>query len=68
MALTNVKKNYGVTKEIRLFHLRVLLTSLNICSDYTEEQGNGMRMIYYIVLSEIWKSWVAAIKIHNNVE
>ena len=41
---------------MRLFHLRVLLTSLNICSDYTEKQENGMRMIYYIVLSETWKN------------
>ena len=53
MALINVKENYLVTKEIRLFHLRVLLTSLNIYSDYTEEQGNGVRMIYYSVLSKI---------------
>ena len=52
MELTNVKENYLVTKEIRMFHLRVLLTSLNIGSDYTDEQGNRMRMIYYIVLSE----------------
>ena len=39
-----------VTKEIKLFHLRVLLTSLNICSDRTEKLGNRIRMICYIVL------------------
>ena len=56
MALTNVKEKYRVTKEIRLFHLGVLLTSLNICSDYVEEHGNGIWMIYYSVLSETWKN------------
>ena len=52
MALTNVMENYVVTKEMSLFHLRVLLTSLNICLDYTEEQGKKKGMIYYIFLSE----------------
>ena len=45
MALTNVKENYVVTKGIRLFHLRVLLASLNICPDYTETLGNRMIMV-----------------------
>ena len=44
------KKNILVTKEIKLFHSRVLLTSLNICSDRTEKLGNRIRMICYIVL------------------
>ena len=37
-----------VTKEIRLFHLKVLLTLLNICSYRTDELGNGIERIYYI--------------------
>ena len=44
-----------VTKEIRLFHLKVLLTSQNICSYRTDELGNGIGRIYYIVLSETRK-------------
>ena len=44
-----------VTKEIRLFHLKVLLTLLNICSYRTDELGNGIGRIYYIVLSETRK-------------
>ena len=43
-------------KEIRLVHLRILLNSLNICSDHTEEMGNKIIMIYYIVLSETRKN------------
>ena len=45
MALANIKENYLGTKKIRLFHLRVLLTSLNICADHTEELGNRIGMI-----------------------
>ena len=50
MTLTNVKKCMLVNKEIKLFHLRVLLTSQYICSDGTEKSGNRIIMIYYIVL------------------
>ena len=55
MALTNIKKIMLVNKEIKLFHLRELLTSLNISSDRTEKLGNWIRMIYYIVFSETKK-------------
>ena len=44
-----------VTKEIRLFHLKVLLISLNICSGCRHELENGIGSIYYIVLSETRK-------------
>ena len=47
-----------VTKEIRLFHLRILLTSLNIYSDHKEKLGNGIRIIYYIVSCEPRKNSV----------
>ena len=44
-----------VTKEIRVFHLKVLLTLPNIYSYRTDELGNGIEKIYYIVLSEARK-------------
>ena len=56
-----------VTKEIRFYHLKVLLTSLNICSYRTDELGNGIGSIYYIVLSETRKNWVLVMKIFNIV-
>ena len=46
-----------VPKEIRLFHLKVLLTLQNICSYRTDELGNGIGRIYYIVLSETRKKF-----------
>ena len=54
------KKLFSVTKEIRLFHLRILLTSLNICSYRIEKKYIGSyrkaakydKIIYYIALSK----------------
>ena len=45
-----------VTKEIRLFQLKVLLPLQNICSYRADELGNGIGKIYYIVLSETRKN------------
>ena len=56
-----------VTKEIRLFHLKVLLSSKNICSYCTDELGNGIGRIFYIVLSESRKNAVVAMKIFDIV-
>ena len=50
------RKFISATKEMRLFHLRKLLISLNICSDRTEKLRNMIRTIYYIVLSKIRKN------------
>ena len=47
-----------------LFHLRILLTSLNINSDCTEKMGNWIRIIYHICLKQEKKS-VGVIKIFN---
>ena len=41
-----------VTKDIMFFHLRILLTSLNIYSNRTEKLGNRIGVIYYIALSK----------------
>ena len=38
-----------------MFHLKVLLNSQNICLYRTDELGNGIARIYYIVLSETRK-------------
>ena len=43
------RKFISVKKEIRLFHLRILLASLNICTDRTEKLLNMIRIIHYIV-------------------
>ena len=59
------KKFILVTKEIRLFHLMILLTSLNIYSDRPEKLGNWIRMIYSIVSSKQEKDSVGALKIFN---
>ena len=50
-----------------MFHLKVLLTSQNICSYRTDELGNGIGRIYYIVLSETRKKYVVTMKIFNIV-
>ena len=52
---------------MRLFHLKLLLTSQNICSYRTDELGNGIGRIYYTVLSETRENWVVIMKIFNIV-
>ena len=61
------RKFIPVTKEIRLVHLRVLLTSLNICSGRTTKLQNMIRIINYIVLNETGKNWVVPTKIFSIV-
>ena len=61
----NVK--LAIFMNVTLICHQVLLTSQNICSYRTDELGNGIGRIYYIVLIETRKNWVVTMKKFNIV-